>query len=600
MTTFSTALAVAGQVTIFSGLMTGSVRAQDAPPQEIRLSRTLYFADSTAEATSRAALHARIDPLVRATATADSTSLLRQLEAVDQAFIALQRHSAYLKALTLEDTQDRGAASASAAVNADRGVLKAAMDARLRRASPTETAALGPYARLARELQTTAAGDLSPDAERYRATVLVPLESDIIDAYDRQIESLGTFRGVASPDLDTRRAALARRNAAFDAAAPVTASMLGTLIDLENRASVARGFRNAADRKYASLGLNDTLVDQTLAAVAAEAPAYRRYEQILAGHAEKRLGVTPVLSDEQNVGATPPVRLAFGQARQLILDALAPLGADYVRRFGLLLDPANGRLDLAGGAHRASTGTSIDAYDAPVALYYTGFNGSLTSVGTIAHEGGHAIHRELMNTTSLPVYQRTGPHDLFEGYAIFNELLLLDHAAKAGPTAANRQYALERFLATIATELFTSAEETSFEKTLYTSASGHALLDRDRIDEIYRASIAPYEYWPMTDVGTSRAWMRKSLLFDDPLYLVNYLYASLVAVALYDRAHVDPEFANKYQALLRRGFDADPRVLLATLGIQLDDPGLVKRAAELFKAKTDELLAVYGGGTGGR
>ena len=140
-------------------------------------------------------------------------------------------------------------------------------------------------------------------------------------------------------------------------------------------------------------------------------------------------------------------------------------------------------------------------------LYLTSYTGSLANVGKIAHEGGHAIHYELMNADSLPVYQRSGPHHLSEGYAIFNEWLLLDHAAKVATTPADRIHALEALLSSIAVEVFTSAEEASFEKNLYTSGAGHALLDRDRIDEIYRASIAPYEYWPMSDVGTSRAWM---------------------------------------------------------------------------------------------
>jgi oligoendopeptidase F len=161
----------------------------------------------------------------------------------------------------------------------------------------------------------------------------------------------------------------------------------------------------------------------------------------------------------------------------------------------------------------------------------------------------------------------------------------------ATPTA--REQALEALLSSMAIEIFTSAEETSFERRLYTSASGSALLDRDRIDTIYRASIAPYEYWPMSDVGTSRAWMNKDLLFEDPLYLVNYLYASFVAVALYDQIQVDPDFSRKYEALLRRGFDADPKDLLASVGIHLDDPGLIRSAIALFRAKTEELRALY-------
>ncbi len=58
-----------------------------------------------------------------------------------------------------------------------------------------------------------------------------------------------------------------------------------------------------------------------------------------------------------------------------------------------------------------------------------------------------------------------------------------------------------------------SAEETIFERSLYTEASGHRLLDRASIDAIHRKSIARYEYWPMSVVGNSREWMRKSLLF---------------------------------------------------------------------------------------
>jgi oligoendopeptidase F len=258
-----------------------------------------------------------------------------------------------------------------------------------------------------------------------------------------------------------------------------------------------------------------------------------------------------------------------------------------------LLDPANGRLDLTGGSHRAHTGTSITAYDAPVAFYFSGYDGSLKSVSTIAHEGGHAIHRELMNASGIPLYERTGPHYLFEGYAIFNELLLLDHATQVAKTSTEREYALERLLWKLSAELFMSAEETAFERSLYTEASGHALLDRADIDAIYRKSIAPYEYWPMSDVGNSREWMRKSLLFEDPLYLVNYLYAAVVAVALYDRSHTDPDFAAKYERMLRRGFDAPPQTLLASMGIRLDDPALVKAASRLFQAKTEQLQSLY-------
>ncbi len=164
---------------------------------------------------------------------------------------------------------------------------------------------------------------------------------------------------------------------------------------------------------------------------------------------------------------------------------------------------------------------------------------------------------------------------------------------RAAKTPTEREYALERLLWKLSAELFMSAEETAFERSLYTEASGHPLLDRASIDAIYRKSIGPYEYWPISDVGNSREWMRKSLLFEDPLYLVNYLYAAVVAIALYDRSQTYPDFAAKYERLLRHGFEAPPQALLASMGIRLDDPALVKAASRLFQAKTEQLQSLY-------
>ena len=424
-------------------VMAAAAHTRRAPAQAPRLSPTLYFSDSSSEWASRAALHAGIQTLASAIASADSASLLRRLNEANQTLVALQRHDAYLRVRTLENTQDRTAKDAYASVRSDESTVTVAIESRLAQVPSRQLVALGPFAKLARDVNAGSAHRLTPDAEQYRETVTVAAEQSIADAYDEEIASLGDPGLVTSGDLAIRRTALARRGATFDASAPVTATLLSTLVDIENRDAAAHGFHNAADQKYVSLALSDTLVDRTLAAVAAAAPVYRHYEQVVARHAERRLGLSSILYDEREIGAPPSAAVSFDQGRQIILDALAPLGADYVRRFGRLLDPANGRLDLSGGPHRANTGTSIVAYDAPVALYITSYTGSLGNLRVIAHEGGHAIHRELMNADSLPVYERTGAHDLFEGYAIFNQWLLLDHAAKVAGTASDRERALE-------------------------------------------------------------------------------------------------------------------------------------------------------------
>ena len=569
------------------------VAGAQAGLETAHISPTLYFRSEADESASRAALHAKVSSEIEALASSTLHSLPEELDRCESLIDAFQTHDAFLKVRTLEDTEDQSAKKARNEVETDQSVLKAAMDSRLRRLSLHEATSLGRYALLAEAARRDAAHALSSDAERYRGSVVDTSLISFSDAYDRIDDHLVRPKDVSATDVTARRKALATWNQAYDQAAPEVATLLGAIVELENRDAVAQGYKNAADRKYQLRGLSDTLVTQTLAAVQAEAPAYRHYQEVLAQHAVQVLGISPVLSSEVDLASTKAPPISLPDAKSLILSALQPLGTDYTNRFAALLDPANGRLDLAGGAHRANTGTSIHVYDAPTALYYSGYDGSLRQISTIAHEGGHAIHHELMNAGGAPIYERAGPNYFSEGFAIFNELLLLDHAAEVAKTPAEKEYALERLLWKLSVELFVSAEETAFERSLYTQSIGKPLLDRAKIDSLFQASIAPYEVWPVADVGQSRFWMRKSLLFEDPLYLVNYLYASVVAVALYDKSHTDPQFAGKYEALLRRGFDSEPQRILDSIGIRLDDPALVQPAAHLLTEKTDELQKVY-------
>lgn len=502
------AIAIDLSVTLASGAQTGLDTAHISP--------TLYFQSEAEEASSRVALHARLSPEVQALSSVSVRSLVVELDRCEALIALLQTHDAFLKVRTLENTQDQAGKQARDQVETDQSVLEAAMDARLRRLSPAEVNQLGPYKFLAQSAQRDADHALSPDAERYRGAVVLPALSSFGDAYDRLDAHLTRPKEVLAADAAMRRAAIATWNGAYDKAAPEEATLLADIVELENRDAAAQGYKNAADRKYQTRGLSDASVERTLASVQAEAPAYRHYQEVLARHAAAKLGVSPVLSTEIDLASAHASAISLPDAKRLILDALAPLGTDYTKRFAALLDPANGRLDLVGGAHRARTGTSIHVYNAPTALYYSGYDGSLRQVSTIAHEGGHAIHHELMNAASTPIYERSGPNYFSEGLAIFNELLLLNHATQVAKTPVEKEDALERLLYKISVELFVSAEETSFERSLYTQSVGEPPLDRAKIDSLYQASIAPYETWPAADIGQSRGWMHKALVFEDP------------------------------------------------------------------------------------
>ena len=158
----------------------------------------------------------------------------------------LRRHGAYLKVKSLEDSQDQDVRKAQEAVSADESTLSAVIDSRLEQVPVNQIPALESYAFLASEVQRDAKHTLSPDKESYRHSVVLPHEQAVEDAYEPIAESLhasASKQDISSLDLATRRAALKLRNDAYNAAAPALATLLATLINVENRDARPRAMR---------------------------------------------------------------------------------------------------------------------------------------------------------------------------------------------------------------------------------------------------------------------------------------------------------------------------------------------------------------------
>src|SRR5689334_22419765 len=77
---------------------------QESGIDAARLSPTLYFPSASSEVASRDALHVRVESLLKDVASSAQDSLPTLLDTVEEALVALQRHPAYLRVQTLEDT----------------------------------------------------------------------------------------------------------------------------------------------------------------------------------------------------------------------------------------------------------------------------------------------------------------------------------------------------------------------------------------------------------------------------------------------------------------------------------------------------------------
>ena len=91
-------------------------------------------------------------------------------------------------------------------------------------------------------------------------------------------------------------------------------------------------------------------------------------------------------------------------------------------------------------------------------LFYGRYDGTFKDLSVIAHEGGHATHRQLMMANGVLPSYASGPHFLFESFAEFDELLLADSMAEQARTPELQRYYRERWMSIKGLDAFYGAQ----------------------------------------------------------------------------------------------------------------------------------------------
>ena len=576
--------------------------AASAPAYRVDLAR--YFASPAAEASQRATLLAGIDRFVVDSAHPVDTpaALLALLQSDDRLRRQLRLHELHVHLRAAADTGDHAAATADDALGAAEDRLDAARANAIRRvARPTldrcfaTAPALAPWRHLVESDLDVPAATIAN--EQAVAVLARPALDSLASAYGELRRGvLAAARAAAAPADPA--AAFHAKWAPWQAAGPAFAALLVPSATIQDGQATLQGYPDAAAAAYASQGVTGAQVHAVLAAVRAS-PAWADYTSLVAADAARRLAVAPDrvapwqldVAADWHAPATP-----FPDALAQILAAERAVGPTYAAQFDRLLDPANARVDWCRGPPCDDTGFSVGAPGATSALFYGAWDGGIDSVRAVAHEAAHAVHRQFMSEHQAIAAYQSGPKFMFESFAIFNELLVLDHLQRGAATRPARIGLLRWFIEDAVRQVFGSARETALEEALHADIrAGRARTAAD-LDARTLAVFADYTP-PAQRFDDSRAfWARNRLYFIDPFYDTNYLFAGLLALAYLRQFEQDPrDFERRYVALLENGFDAPPRALLQRfMHIDLaDGEGLVRDATATIAARTAALARLY-------
>ncbi|MBA0281556.1 peptidase [Stenotrophomonas maltophilia] len=581
-----------------SGVQAQSVHADDRA----------YFASAAAEQAARVTLDRQLETLLHAAGIAPEERF-RQAEILEAQCL---RHHGYLHLQAARNARDHRPAQALDQVMGLCSRIASNGRAALREA-PADAAWTAPYAflrvRALKEAAAPANAELDKAVEaladpaldsfaRLRGQILRSAVYPQIEHGGRHWDTGRDRQALArQPDRALREAGWKGYWQGLHSRREPMASVLLGLVQVNDAAARLQGDGSAPEHGYQRMGLDTAAVDATLQAIERHAGDRRAYQDMLLRRAARSGIDAPQLWDTTlpDAGYTPPV-LTLAQLRDNAADAMQHLGPAYVAELRALLDPANQRMDLATErGDRSQDAFPVSAPGVPAMLFVGVRSGDLESDVEIAHEAGHALHGEWMQRGHASPLQRNGSPWLTEAFAIYNELRFRDQLYQQAQDPRAKAYYLKSLLDDMVLQLFTSSEEAQLEQSIYRGVAAGTLGTADDLDALTGQVLARFGQQPERYPQLRNSWISKRLMYEDPNYLVNYLYAGLLAVQLYVQDQRDPEgFRERYLAVLGEGFDRAPDEQVAQLlGHTPDWTALVDADLQVFNQAVAQLQVLH-------
>lgn len=575
--------------------------ALTASPYTVDLTR--YFPNDAAEQADRAMLLANVAAFETQTVAdlATPTAFAGWLGTYDSLSKSLQKHDAYVYLRAEANRDDRPDAAADEALGGALLQLDAAVLGTLGDLGPAtlhrflrEDSELAPYAHFVDDGLMRAAHE-GRGTEAVALLVRPTLDS-LANSY--KVLRQHALALVPAPGPTTGETKYGSKWTPYLRDEDAFAALLLPLVGLQIGKAKIQGFTSAPEAAYFQAGLSVAEVHAVLTAVKAS-DAQTRYQSMVADAAAKRLHVpssdVKVWDLDAADNFAPPL-VPFSEAVPMILQAERPMGAEYAGQYARLFDPTAHRVQWCHETRCDDAGFSVGFAGLTSGVFYGNYKGTPESMRAVAHEAGHAVHRQLMSENqSLAVYNR-GPKFVFESIAIFNELLFLDDLYRSASSPAAKAYYLRKWLDDVVFQIYGSAQETDLEESIYAGALAGNIRTASDLDTLTLQVFGSYQVASFVEPVMKVDWARNRLYFTDPLYDVNYLFAGLLALEYLQQFENDPRgFTTRYLAFLKGGFTDTPQALEREfLGIELDDgTRLVDDASSMIKRRTTELSKLY-------
>ena len=347
----------------------------------------------------------------------------------------------------------------------------------------------------------------------------------------------------------------------------------------------ARQFPSTLDAALHTHDIPRPVVETLLETTRAGTGPLRRYvklRQKLLGLKDYHLydGFVPLFRSE--------TRYPYGQARQVVLDSVAPLGPDYAERFRRFV--SGGRIDVYENDGKRSGAYNAGVYGVGPYLLLN-YNDTMDAMFTFAHEAGHAMHTVLSYEKQPFV---TADYTIFvaEVASTMNERLLLEHLLKQTTDPRERFLLLQHAADQIVGTFYTQVLFADFELRAHRLVEQGQPVTTEVLNTLYKGLLKEYYGDALTvDEFYQWTWARIGHFFRSPYYVYQYATCFASSAQLFKSMTTGSEDSRRtatalYLDLLSSGGNDHPMNQLKKAGVDLTQKATVQAVVD----QLDELV----------